>query len=230
MPTQLTLPRQKFDNFKFLPSLFYLFSLAVLLVALASVSEMSYAHSEVVASLAEETQPAEITTASSANQKTAANEQSPASSISSINAYTPNIGTSPLLSTGQLATQVFLGLVLVLVLIFSLAWLAKKTQLLPTQLQNQGAIRQLTSLQLGPKERLVLVEVGQEQLLLGISHQQIRLLHKLNTPVTLPEQENKPVFAHFLQEWLNKKQTRDSNEPSASPPSTSKEICANEAK
>lgn len=113
--------------------------------------------------------------------------------------------TSQITSTSQLTVQVFLGLMLVLAIIFSLAWLAKRMHFMPNNLQAQGVMRPLASLQLGPKERLMLVEVGQEQLLIGVTSQQISLIHQLNQPLALPSHQNKPVFADFLAKWVNTK-------------------------
>lgn len=114
--------------------------------------------------------------------------------------------TSQITSTSQLAVQVFFGLLLVLALIFSLTWLARKMRFMPMNAYSKGALRTLASLQLGTKEKLVLVEVNEEQFLLGVTSQQINLIDKLDKPLALPKDNNKPVFAKFLHQWQENKQ------------------------
>ncbi len=72
------------------------------------------------------------------------------------------------------------GLVLVLLLIFALAYIVRKLNLAPS---NNGTVKMLASTPLGAKEKLVLVEVGKQQYLLGVSSQQISLIDKLDDPV-----------------------------------------------
>ncbi|MDT4787657.1 Flagellar protein FliO [compost metagenome] len=100
---------------------------------------------------------------------------------------------------GQLA----LGLLLVVGLIFLLAWLLRRVQ----QLGPRGGqvIRLVASQALGPRDRLVLVQVGGEQILLGISAGRITPLHVLKEPVHLADAEAAPPeFAQRLLELLGK--------------------------
>ena len=68
---------------------------------------------------------------------------------------------------GAQMSKLLLGLLLVIGLIFLLAWLLRRVQ----QLNPRGnqAIKLISSHALGPRERLVLVQVGSEQVLLGLS-------------------------------------------------------------
>lgn len=76
-----------------------------------------------------------------------------------------------------------LALILVLGLILGLAWLLRR---LPGHGQSAGGgLRAIASLSIGAKERLLVVEVGGEQLLIGVSPGGVSLLHKLPQP--LPE-------------------------------------------
>ena len=67
---------------------------------------------------------------------------------------------------GQLV-QLLLGLLLVIGLIFLLAWLVRRVQ----QIVPRGGqvIKVLATQALGPRDRLVLVQVGNEQVLLGLT-------------------------------------------------------------
>lgn len=67
---------------------------------------------------------------------------------------------------GQL-TQLVLGLLLVVGLIFVLAWLMRRVQSVGPG--NGQVIEMIGSRALGPRDRLVLVQVGEEQILLGIT-------------------------------------------------------------
>lgn len=106
--------------------------------------------------------------------------------------------------TGQLL-QLLLGLLLVVGLIFLLAWLMRRVQ----QLGPRGGqvIKVVASQALGPRDRLVLVQVGGEQLLLGLTPGRIAPLHVLKEPVHLPDGEPASTeFAQRLMELLGKDQ------------------------
>jgi flagellar protein FliO/FliZ len=105
---------------------------------------------------------------------------------------------------GQLV-QLLLGLLLVIGLIFLLAWLMRRVQ----QVGPRGGqvIKILASQALGPRDRLVLVQVGQEQILLGLTPGRITPLHVLADPVHLPDgQPASTEFAQRLMELLGKDQ------------------------
>jgi len=126
--------------------------------------------------------------------------------------------TQPLLAaesgisdTGVLATRVFLGLIFVLALMFALAWLAKRMRLAPGAVGSSGVIRTLAVSSLGNREKLLLVQVGEEQLLLGVTSQQITCLHELKKPVDLSTGDSKPAFGQFMQHWLVKNKSTTTN-------------------
>ncbi|MBC9250438.1 flagellar biosynthetic protein FliO [Pseudomonas alcaligenes] len=105
---------------------------------------------------------------------------------------------------GQLV-QLLLGLLLVVGLIFALAWVLRRVQ----QIGPRGGqvIKLVASQALGPRDRLLLVQVGGEQILLGISAGRIAPLHVLKEPVPLNDGEPAtPEFAQRLMELLGKDQ------------------------
>ncbi|HSC83150.1 MAG TPA: flagellar biosynthetic protein FliO [Pseudomonas sp.] len=105
---------------------------------------------------------------------------------------------------GQLV-QLLLGLLLVVGLIFALAWVLRRVQ----QIGPRGGqvIKLVASQALGPRDRLLLVQVGSEQILLGISAGRIAPLHVLKEPVPLGNSETAtPEFAQRLMELLGKDQ------------------------
>nr|WP_207199338.1 MULTISPECIES: flagellar biosynthetic protein FliO [unclassified Pseudomonas] len=107
---------------------------------------------------------------------------------------------------GQL-TQLVFGLLLVLGLIFFLAWLLRRVQQSGPAGKGQ-VIELIGSRALGPRDRLMLVQVGNEQILLGLSPGTITALHVLKEPVPVPSSSEKatPEFAQHLLKILGKDQ------------------------
>ncbi len=111
---------------------------------------------------------------------------------------------------GQLF-QLVLGLLLVVGLIFVLAWLMRRVQRAGPA--GNQVIELIGSRALGPRDRLVLVQIGDEQVLLGVSPGSITALHVMNEPVQVPvSQSTTPEFAKRLMEALgNRGANMDSN-------------------
>ena len=107
---------------------------------------------------------------------------------------------------GQL-TQLVFGLLLVLGLIFLLAWLLRRVQQAGPAGKGQ-VIEIVGSRALGPRDRLMLVQVGNEQILLGLSPGTITALHVLKEPIEVPTTTEKatPEFAQHLLKILGKDQ------------------------
>lgn len=101
--------------------------------------------------------------------------------------------------------QLLLGLALVIVLIFVLAWIARRVQNITPK---GGKVIQIVASQaLGPKDRLLLVQVGEEQILLGLTVGRITPLHVLKEPVLVEASApSTPEFAQRLMELLSKDQ------------------------
>ena len=77
--------------------------------------------------------------------------------------------------------QVTLSLLLVLGAVFAAAWLVRRLRGLGKF--GSPAIQVIADVGLGPKERAVLVQVGHQQLLLGVAPGRISTLHVLGEPV-----------------------------------------------
>ena len=104
---------------------------------------------------------------------------------------------------GQLL-QLVLGLLLVIGLIFVLAWLMRRVQRAGPA--GNQVIKLVGSRALGTRDRLVLVQVGNEQVLLGVSPGSITALHVMNEPVDVPDPQSvQPEFAKRLLEALGNK-------------------------
>ncbi|MBB4124751.1 flagellar protein FliO/FliZ [Xanthomonas translucens] len=103
------------------------------------------------------------------------------------------------------------ALLLVLGLILGMAWVLKR---LPgSGFRPAEGLRVVASLAVGAKERVVVVEVNGEQLLLGVSPGGVRSLHRLPEPLpqapapslpNLKQLKNLPDFAQLLAQKLRK--------------------------
>ena len=96
------------------------------------------------------------------------------------NTLTAKTLTTPPLTTNALL-ETLLGLFIVLACIAFLAWLLRRTGRFQTT--ANGEIKVITSLALGPRERAVLLQVGEQQILVGVTTQQVHTLHVLEKPV-----------------------------------------------
>ena len=107
------------------------------------------------------------------------------------------------------ALTVSLGLMFILLLIFSLAWIMRKTGY--GQLSGQGTLSVIATLNLGQKEKIALIKVGQQQILVGITATQINTLSVLDEPLDIGASDTKKdqstieksLFSKKLNEVLN---------------------------
>ncbi|NQZ50145.1 MAG: flagellar biosynthetic protein FliO [Moritella sp.] len=89
-----------------------------------------------------------------------------------------------------------LSLLVVISVIVMLAFLAKKTRVFGS---NNQQLHVVATLPLGPKERIMVVQVGSEQVLLGITGQQINLLKELEQPLESSQPELNPFATKLAQ-------------------------------
>lgn len=103
---------------------------------------------------------------------------------------------------GSLA-QVTGALLLVVMGIFVVIWLLRRLSSLPTG--GGSGLRVVGGLALGTKERILLVEVGETQLLVGVTPGRLSTLHVLDKPVFLPGRPSgkPPSFAERLSKALH---------------------------
>jgi flagellar protein FliO/FliZ len=88
-------------------------------------------------------------------------------------------GTEPSTAMGVVHSLLALGLVVAL--IFALAWFARRVTNVPGA--ASGTLRLLGGLSVGARERVVLIEIGGQQLLLGVAPGRVQTLHVLDQPV-----------------------------------------------
>jgi len=86
--------------------------------------------------------------------------------------------SAPVISSGASLAQAGLGLFAVIALILAMAWVARRVGLVRHGSGN-ASMKVVGSLMLGPRQRVVTVEVGDTWLVLGVSPNEIRPLHTL---------------------------------------------------
>lgn len=96
-------------------------------------------------------------------------------------------------------SQMLLGLLLVVCLIFLLAWVFRRANFVPGQ---SSGMRVIASLPLGARERAVLVQCGEKQILLGVASGSVQLLAQFDEPVIEPSASGTNEFAAKLAQLL----------------------------
>ncbi len=113
---------------------------------------------------------------------------------------------SPVSSGGVF--QVVFALLLVLAVIVAMAWMLKRFG--PTQLGAGGAMKVLGGVAVGPRERLVLVEVGETWLIVGVAQGQVNAVHTMARPADFVSQASSissaSPFSERLKQMLGSRQ------------------------
>jgi flagellar protein FliO/FliZ len=134
---------------------------------------------------------------------TLANAASGVGGMAGIGSGVPSLGWGGLL-------QALLGLVLVIGLVFACAWLARRFGL--QQPRGTGLVKVVGGTALSNKERVVVVEVADTWLVLGVGSGQVRTLHTLpagsagstGSGSTPPSSVNPSLSASFAQNLRDK--------------------------
>lgn len=96
----------------------------------------------------------------------------------------PVPGTLPAGSVAGPALRMVLSLGLILALVGGLAWLAQRLR--AGGRLKTGLIEIVSGVSLGTREKVVLLQIGQEQVLVGVSPAGMRTLHVLRDTSTTP--------------------------------------------
>lgn len=107
------------------------------------------------------------------------------------------------LSLGSVFSVIF-GLVVVISLLLGTAWLVRRLQGL--QQSAPSLIQPVAQMQLGLKERVLLIRIDQENVLIGCTPQGIRALHAWQGPLPqgLPASSQAPMVAAPFVEHLKR--------------------------
>lgn len=126
--------------------------------------------------------------------------------------------TMTLAGTGSMAIwQTAFWLFVIVALILGMGWVAKRFSAFG-HLNSQGRMKVLATLPVGNRERVVLVQVGQQCLLLGVAPNKVNTLHVFDRSDDLATQLAQPEtaaadnpFQFLLQRTLM--QNRANNDP-----------------
>jgi flagellar protein FliO/FliZ len=105
------------------------------------------------------------------------------------------------LSMGSL-TQLTLSLMAIVVLILAISWAVKRLKL--TRPRGSGGMSVVDELNLGPRERIVLIRVGESQVLVGIGAAGIVPLTPLGAPIVLKDSGAATPFALRLRDLMKR--------------------------
>jgi flagellar protein FliO/FliZ len=108
-------------------------------------------------------------------------------------------------STFGVLFQGLLGLMVVLAALMGFFWFLRRFS--PGQTGAQGVVKVVGGVMLGPRERLVVVEVGETWLMLGVGGGQVTHLHTLPKPAGYvpPVMGDMAGFADKLKDLLPKR-------------------------
>ena len=112
---------------------------------------------------------------------------------------TPEVGKHVMANTD--AGSMILSLLMVLALIGICTLVLKRFNLAQ---QNTGQLKVVASLSLGVKERLIVAQVGEQQLVLGVTPQQITLIKSLEEPIKSTKPENSSALTNNILAYFKK--------------------------
>jgi flagellar protein FliO/FliZ len=105
------------------------------------------------------------------------------------------------LSVGSL-TQLTLSLVAIVGLILAISWALKRLKLAGPR--GSGEIAVIDELSVGPRERIVLIRVGESQVLVGVGASGLVALTPLAAPIALKGGGQPPAFAVRMRDLMKR--------------------------
>lgn len=96
--------------------------------------------------------------------------------------------------TSSLLFQTLLGLTVVVCMIITLGWLARRMNL--TGLQRNRHCRVVATMPVSAREKVVLVDIGGQQLLLGVAPGSVTTLHAFDKPIIEADESAPTPAAH----------------------------------
>lgn len=105
------------------------------------------------------------------------------------------------MSAGSLA-QLTLSLLMIVGLILALAWILKRFRVAAPR--GRGAMCVVDEVAVGPRERVVLVRIGDAQVLVGVGAGGLVPLTPLSTPIALDPGAAAAPFADRLREFMKR--------------------------
>ncbi|MEH6625199.1 MAG: flagellar biosynthetic protein FliO [Motiliproteus sp.] len=119
---------------------------------------------------------------------------------SSASSSTAVVAASPF--SAESAAELMIGLGLVVALIFALAWFARRLGGVGGFSHPQ--LKVVASVAMGTRERLVLVQAGEQQLLLGVAPGRINLIQAFDQAIINPQETPASQFAARLKDAMGR--------------------------
>ncbi len=113
----------------------------------------------------------------------------------------------PVITPAGSILQMLTGLVIVLLLLAGVVWMLRRMGTL--RQQGPGAMRVLGAVAVGQRERVVLIEVAQTWLFVGVAPGSVNALHSMPKSAELPTHSSMPLpqsgspFASWLQRFID---------------------------
>jgi len=149
------------------------------------------------------TSPSEL----SVDAATLANQAAPTAAASPVLApgskRTPGAGLAMSVASPNPVTVV-LGLLGIVTFLFALAWLVRRMN--PSALMGGQSMKVLSGLSVGPREKIILVDVGGQQILLGVAPGRVSYLKEFPESLTTSGSDNNQGrdFSKKLKHFMNK--------------------------
>ena len=99
-------------------------------------------------------------------------------------------------------TQLTLSLIAIVALILAISWALKRLKL--ANPRGAGEIAVIEQLNVGPRDRILLIRVGESQVLVGIGAAGMVPLTPLAAPIVLRGGSPTPVFAERLRDLMRR--------------------------
>ncbi len=116
-------------------------------------------------------------------------------------AYAETVGATPINPVISLL-KMSVALTLVLGILWFCSRILKKFH--APNLQAKSGLKLVSTYNLGQREKLLVMQVGDEQLLLGVTSASISTLHVLPTPLDLPTSDTAVSFKKTLRAAMNR--------------------------
>jgi len=106
-------------------------------------------------------------------------------------------------------SNMILSLLMVLAVIVVSALILKRFNFVQQRTEQMNIV---ASLSLGAKERVVVVQVGDQQMVLGVTQQQITFIDNLAEPLAKPNQNNMPLMTSNIFSFLQQSRGKANND------------------
>ena len=136
----------------------------------------------------------------------------------SFNAFSEDQSIQPLKNTIDYQSNlghVIFTLIGMIVFILFLAWIIKRTGFINNHHQISSSLKIISSLPLSSKDKVVLIQAGEEQVLIGVSPGNVRYLKSLEKNIDVSQSNGSPVmkFSDSFKSIINGESNKKKRNP-----------------